>query len=62
MMYWIISKDDARRLNVTAFRHGGENGYVVTSGDLASAPRSVREAAQPVTEREALEFIKTLKK
>lgn len=59
--YYIISSEHARRIGVTEFRHGGTEGYVVTSGDLATAPRDIRDAAMAVTENEALEFIDSIK-
>ena len=60
-VYFIISSEDAWTLSLATFRKGNtEKGYVVNSGDLASAPRDIRNRAREVTEQEALDFIKEL--
>lgn len=63
IQYYIVSHDDAMRLGVTDFRQGTpKDGYLVHSGDFACATADFLERAIPVSEKEALEFIKTLKK
>ena len=59
--YYIISAADAHRLGVTAFREGNEkDGYLVHTGDFACATDDFLERALPVTETEAVEFVKSL--
>lgn len=59
--YYIISSKDAQTLGVTTFRRGNANkGYVVTVGDLATAPDHIRKTARPVSEKEAEQFINEL--
>lgn len=60
-LYYIISSEDAHKLGVTAFRKGDNvRGYVVTVGDLVTAPEEIRDSALPVSEKEAERFIKEL--
>ena len=62
LKYYIISAEDARRLGVTPYREGNsENGYLVHSGDFACATADFMERAIEVTEKEGLEFVKTLR-
>ena len=61
LQYYIISADDARRLGVTAYREGNAtDGYLVHTGDFACATQDFMERALPVTENEAVEFVKSL--
>lgn len=61
MKYYIVSGEDAVRLNVTQFRRGNmEKGYVVTAGDLRPIASEENATWREVTEREALNFIKEL--
>ena len=63
IQYYIISHTDACRLGVTQYRQGNpQAGYVVHSGDFACATEDFLERAQPVSEKEALDFIKALEK
>lgn len=63
IQYYIISAADAKRLGVAEYRQGNaEQGYLVHSGDFICATDDFLERAQPVSESEAREFIKTLKK
>ncbi len=62
LKYYIISADDAHRLGVTGYREGNESdGYLVHSGDFACATEDFMDRALPVTENEAVEFVKSLK-
>lgn len=63
MKYYIIPKQIAELLNLTEIRKGGENGYVVTVGDLAAygVGKAIENGAREVSESEAEEFIKNLK-
>jgi hypothetical protein len=61
LKYYIISADDARRLGVTAYREGNsKDGYLVHTGDFACATEDFLERALEVTEKEAVEFVKSL--
>ena len=61
MKYYLIDNKAAEQLGITGFRQGSRGkGYLVNVGDLATAPDSVRERAQEMTEKEALNFIKEL--
>ncbi|MBQ7685440.1 MAG: hypothetical protein IJT48_13245 [Bacteroidaceae bacterium] len=61
LKYYIISADDARRLGVAGYREGNsEDGYLVHSDDFACATGDFLERALPVTEAEAVEFVKSL--
>lgn len=61
LKYYIISADDARRLGVTDYREGNsKDGYLVHSGDFACATEDFLERALEVTEKEAVEFVKSL--
>ena len=64
MKYYLISQQLAETLNVTAFRHGGKDGYVVTSADLApfGIDKAIEDGATSMTEKKAIEYIKNLKK
>lgn len=63
MKYYIVPKQIAELLNLTEIRKGGENGYVVTVGDLAAygVVKAIENGAREVSESEAEEFIKNLK-
>ncbi len=62
LQYYIISADDARRLGVTDFREGNEkDGYLVHTGDFACATQDFYERAMEVTEKEAVDFVKSLR-
>lgn len=59
--YYIISSKDAHILGVTSFRHGNEKkGFVVTVGDMVTASEDIKKSAKPVSESEAIKFIKDL--
>ena len=61
LKYYIISADDARRLGVTDYREGNSiDGYLVDSGDFGCASEDFLERALEVTEKEAVEFVKSL--
>lgn len=61
LQYYIISADDARRLGVAGYREGNQkDGYLVHSGDFACATEDFLLRALPVTETEAVEFVKSL--
>lgn len=61
IQYYIVSHDDALRLGVTQYRKGTpKDGYVVHSGDFACATQDFMERALPVSEKEAMDFLKTL--
>ena len=63
LKYYIIGADDARRLGVTLFRLGNDkDGYLVHSDDLACATTDFLERATEVTETEAEEFAKLIRK
>lgn len=63
LKYYIISAEDARRLGVTAYREGNAtDGYLVHAGDLSCATRDFYDRAIEVTEKEAVEFVKSLEK
>lgn len=58
MKYYLIAAKDAVELRVTDFRRGNqEKGYVVTAGDLSTAPEEVRDSAKEMTEAEAIDYI-----
>lgn len=60
--YYIISYEDAKRLGVAHYRQGTpKDGYVVHSGDFACATDDFFGRAVPVSEQEAMDFIKNLK-
>lgn len=62
LRYYIISADDAGRLGVTGYREGNaEDGYLVHSDDFACATEDFLQRAIKVTEKEAVEFVKTLR-
>ncbi len=61
LKYYIINGEDACRLGVTAYRRGNpERGYLVNSDDFACATEDFLQRAVLVTEKEAVEFVKTL--
>lgn len=61
LKYFIISIKDAQRLGVTGYREGNEaKGYLVHSDDFVCATTDFLERAHPVTEKEAVEFVKSL--
>lgn len=61
--YYIIDAADAHRLGVTAYREGNtKEGYLVHEGDFAANTSYIKQRALPVTEKEAVEFVKSLKK
>ena len=61
LKYYIISAEDACRLGVTAYRRGtSEKGYLVNSDDFACATDDFLQRAELVTEKEAVEFVKSL--
>ena len=63
LKYYIISHDDALRLGVAQYRQGTpQDGYVVHSDDCACATADFLERAVEVTEKEAVEFVKSLRK
>ena len=62
LKYYIISADDARRLGVTGYRQGNaKEGYLVHAGDFACATEDFLERALEVKEKEAVEFVKSLR-
>ena len=62
LKYYIISADDAQRLGVTSYREGNsEDGYLVHSGDFACATEDFLERAIEVTEKEGMDFVKSLR-
>ncbi len=62
LKYYIISAVDAHRLGVTTYREGNESkGYLVHSDDFSCATEDFMERAETVTEKEAVEFVKSLK-
>lgn len=63
LKYYIIGADDARRLGVVQFRLGNDkDGYLVHTDDMACATADFRERATEVTEKEAEEFAKLIRK
>lgn len=61
LKYYIIGSDDAHRLGVTGFRQGNaRDGYLVHSDDFACATQDFMQRAIEVTEKEAVEFVKSL--
>ncbi len=63
IQYYIISHEDALRLGVTSYRQGSpKDGYVVHGGDFVCATQDFLDRAKPVSEQEALNFIKSLEK
>lgn len=62
MQYYLIPAALAESLGLTSYRHGNANGYVVTSGDLTpyGISEAVADGAQPLTEKEAKEYIKNI--
>lgn len=62
IQYYIISHEDAVRLGVTDYRQGSPlKGYVVHGGDFLCATEDFLERATPISEHEAVEFVKSLK-
>ena len=63
LQYYIINASDAHRLGVTAYREGNTtDGYLVHSDDFVCATDDFLERALPVTDKEAVEFVKSLQK
>lgn len=63
MKYYLISAQDASRLEVTDFRQGNnEIGYIVTPGDLVSATEDILSAAKELTADEAKTIINKIVK
>lgn len=61
LQYYIISAEDARRMGVAKYREGNEeDGYLVHSDDFVCTTDDFMERALAVTEREAVEFVKSL--
>lgn len=57
--YFIIPKEVAEELGITAYRHGnGTDGYLVNTGDLAvyGVEKAVDNGAREITPQEAKEF------
>lgn len=58
MKYYLIPATDADMLGLTECRRGNqESGYVVTTGDLCTAPADMRDSATEMTEAEAVDYI-----
>ncbi len=63
IQYYIITAEDAKRIGVTEYRQGNEkDGYLVHGGDFLCATDDFMERALPVSETEAKEFVKSLKR
>ena len=63
MKYYLIPSLLAEQLNLTEFRKGGENGYIVTAGDLAAfgLERAIASGSVEGSEKQAKEYINKLK-
>ena len=63
MKYYLVPSLLAEQLNLTEFRMGGEEGFIVTAGDLAAfgVERAIENGATEITEQQAKEYINKLK-
>lgn len=62
IQYYIISHDDAVRIGVAQYRQGTPTkGYLVHGGDFACATQDFLDRAIAVSEKEATDFINTLR-
>lgn len=63
MKYYLIPLLLAEQLNLTEFRKGGKEGYIVTTGDLAAfgVERAIASGSVEVSEKQAKEYINKLK-
>lgn len=66
MKYYLITTELANILNVSSYRKGDkDNGYIVTSGDLAAygiAKALLKKGAKEITTNDAISFIKKIEK
>lgn len=63
MKYYLIPLLLAEQLNLTEFRKGGEEGYIVTTGDLAAfgVENAIANGATEISEQQAKEYLNKLK-
>lgn len=63
MKYYLVPSLLAEQLNLTEFRKGGEEGFIVTAGDLAAfgVERAIANGTIEITEQQAKEYINKLK-
>lgn len=59
MKYYVITAAAAQEMKLTLFRRRTKGGYIVTSGDMVTAPEHVWQEAREVTELQAKELLKT---
>lgn len=62
MKYYVITASAAQEMRLTSFRRRTKEGYIVTSGDMVTAPEHVKKEAMEVTEQQAKELLKNSEK